>query len=349
MAADARWLAVASLGVALGCRVEVGAPQDARRAGVDGAAPSGTVMIYSSMYRSVIDAIAPLLSARLPAVKVEWLQSGSEKIATRLDAELAAGGSGADIVMTSDPLWYERLKRDGHFLPYASIRALSIPRVWVDPDGAFVTSRLSTMVLAYNERLVKESSAPDSFEALFSERFRGQVTTPDPLGSGTTFSTLVFLFDQSGPQILERMKAAQTVAAGGSSAAFTRLESGEHRVGFLLLENVLEGRRRGAPIAFKIPKEGAVLIPGPIAILKKAHNPVAARAVYDLLLSPEVQRAIVAGDLHSPFEELDPPRGAPPLRSLEETRFQWSAAFVERAIGRTEEIKRKFVEVMGGR
>src|SRR5262249_1072349 len=141
--------------------------------------PAGTVLIYTSMYRPMIDAITPVLEAKLPEVKVEWLQGGSEKIATRLDAELAAGQTPADIIMTSDPFWYERLKQNGHLLPYASIRALSMAREFVDKDGAFVTSRMSVMVLAYNERLVKIEDTPVSFADLFSPRFSGQVTIPD--------------------------------------------------------------------------------------------------------------------------------------------------------------------------
>jgi iron(III) transport system substrate-binding protein len=338
-------ISVASITV-VACRIELGAPERAPR-GTGG--PSGSVLIYTSMYRPVIDSLTALFESKLPAIKVEWLQSGSEKIATRIDAELAAGESPADIVMTSDPFWYERKKREGAFRPYASIRALSIPRELVDKSGAFVTSRLSVMVLAYNERLVKADEAPSSFEDLFSPRFAKRITIADPLSSGTTFSTLAFIADAHGPEIIDRMKASGTIASGGNSAAFARLESGEQQVGFVLLENVLEGRRNGSPIAFRLPAEGAILIPGPIAILKTSHNPIAAEAVYDLLLSPDAQALIVKGDLHSPFEDIAPPQGAPPLDALMKSRFQWAPDFVERAINGQDELKRRFARVMGGR
>lgn len=305
-------------------------------------------MIYTSMYRQVIDMVAPVLKAKVPSVEVEWLQAGSEKIATRLDAELAAGAPKADLVLTSDPFWYERLDREGHLLAYASVRALAIPRELVDRDGAYVTSRISTMVIAYNTRLVKEAEAPQSFEELFSERWKGKVTIPDPLGSGTAYTTLAFLADVNGLEIVDRMKAVDTIASGGGAATMTRIESGEHQVGFVLLENVLQARRNGSPVGFVVPREGAVLIPGPVAILKKSQNAVAARAVYDALLSDEVQAVIVKGDLHSPFEWIAAPEGTPVLEKLRVGEFQWTGGFVERAIGRTEELRRKFSAVMGG-
>lgn len=329
------------------CRIEVGPPEQ-KCDPAAGGAPSGEVLIYTSMYRSVIDEVDPLLEAKLPGVRVEWLQSGSEKIATRLDAELAAGSTPADIVLTSDPFWYERKKREGHFLPYASLRALALPRDFVDRDGAYMTSRISTMVLVYNARLVAEADAPASFDDLFSAKWKGAVTIPDPLASGTSFTTLAFLVDSFGESIITRMREARTVAAGGNSAAMTRIEAGEQKVGFVLLENALQAKRSGAPIEYRIPKEGAVLIPGPIAVLKISDNPVAARAVYDLLLSDELQALIVKGDLHSPFQALKPPDGAPPLAELMQTKLQFSPAFLERSYERAESLRKKFSEIMGG-
>src|SRR5687768_11651534 len=209
------------------CRVEIG-PPERRTENTEGAEkPSGKITIYTSMYRPVIEELEPLLHRALPEVQVEWLQAGSEKIATRLDAELAAGAPRADLVMTSDPLWYERLWREGHLLPHASLRALAMPRELVHPEGAFVTSRISTMVVAFNERSLEAEDAPRTFAELFTERWAGRVTAPDPLGSGTAFTTLAFLIERE-PQIVEKMKAARTIASGGNSTAITRLESGEH-------------------------------------------------------------------------------------------------------------------------
>jgi iron(III) transport system substrate-binding protein len=300
------------------------------------------------MYRQVIDAIDPLLEAKLPGVRVEWLPLGSEKIATRLDAELAAGSTPADLVLTSEPFWFERKKREGQFLAHASLRALALPRSFVDRDGAYMTSRISTMVLTYNSRLVPESEAPLSFAELFGPKWKGAVTIPDPLSSGTSFTTLAFLVDSFGEKIIDQMREAKTVAAGGNSAAMTRLQAGEQKVGFVLLENVLQAQRAGAPIAYRIPSEGAVLIPGPIAVLKLSDNAVAARAVYDLLLSEELQKLIVQGDLHSPFAELPPPAGAPKLETLMETKLQFTPEFLLRSYDGAEGLRRRFSEIMGG-
>ncbi|MEQ8277061.1 MAG: extracellular solute-binding protein [Deltaproteobacteria bacterium] len=341
-----RVLVVTGLLVLSACRVEVGAPR-VRQQAAD-TQPTGRVTVYTSMYRHVIDAMKPILAEALPEVEVEWLQGGSEKLATRLDAELTAGTPSADLVMTSDPLWYRRLAEERHLAAFAPIPALAMPRTLVDPRGYFVTSRISTMVLAYNEEHVKPDEVPRTFLDLFDERFVGRVTTPDPLGSGTTFTTLAFLVHTHGEDVMQRMKAVNTIASGGNSSTLTRLESGEHHVGFVLLENVLAAEKRGTPVKWKLPEEGAVIIPGPIALLAKGPNPVAARAVYEVLLSKAAQEKIVDGLMHAPFDTLEPPTGAPPLPKLLDTKYQWTDDFVHAAVDQSQTLREKFSAIMGG-
>lgn len=330
-------MALAGAGWAAGCRVEFGSPANTTNAATSGA-PKGKVTIYTSMYREVIDQVDPLLEAALPGVQVEWLQAGSEKIATRLDAELSAGATPCDLVLTSDPLWYERSARAGHLLPYASLRALAMDRRFVRRDGAYVTSRISTMVIAYDQKKVPAEQAPRTFAALFEDPWRGRVTLPDPLGSGTTFTSLAVLLGRD-PTMLDRIRGAQVVASGGNSSTLTRIESGEQQVGMVLLENVLEAQARGGAIGLVVPEDGPVVVPGPVAILRLSPNPDAARAVYDLLLSEPVQQELIKGRLHSPFEVLPAPTGAPGIQVLLASPYQVDAAFLDQALSRDEALR----------
>src|SRR5438445_749419 len=92
-----------------------------------------TVHVYTSLYREVVDAVAPAVDARIaktmPGVKVDWFQGGSEKVATRLDGELSAGTSPADILLTSDPAYYRKLKSAGKLIAYDSPEASREPAV----------------------------------------------------------------------------------------------------------------------------------------------------------------------------------------------------------------------------
>jgi iron(III) transport system substrate-binding protein len=309
-----RALAAASaLAATIGCRIEVGAPQ-----GVAAAQQATTVHVYTSMYKHVVDAVGPALAAELartsPGTTVDWFQSGSEKVAQRLDAELSAGGSPCDVLLTSDPTHYARLKREGLLAPYVSPRALRQPRELIDPDGAWAASRFSLMVLAVAPTVAASARAPSSFRDLGALE---RVALGDPLSSGTNLFTVSTLAARLGWSWFEQLKSRGAVVAGGNASVLQRIESGESDAGWVLFENVAAARSKGERVALVVPADGGVLVPGPIALLPHARHSEQARAVYDALLSESVQRVIVdVGRLHSPDLSLPPPDGAPPLREL---------------------------------
>ena len=317
-----RFLAVLLISAVSSCRVEVGAQSR------DAAGEAATVRVYSSIYKHVIDAIQPVLAARLraagySAVRVEWFQSGSEKVAARLDAELASGGSPCDLLLTSDPTYYQRLKHDGNLVPYISPASLKYPLQYLDRDGAFALSRLSTMALAVSSKL-PEGRVPASFRDL-AKGGGVRVALGDPLASGTTLTAVAAIAGRYGWDWFRAVKRARGVVVGGNAAVLQRVESGESDVGIVLLENVLASRARGSKVRLVIPSDGAVIIPGPIALLPHGARSLAARAVYDALLSDEVQRILIdPGLLHSPNPALPPPPGAPPLRELLSAQFPLS-------------------------
>jgi iron(III) transport system substrate-binding protein len=304
-------LAVVALCAA--CRIEVGAP--ARAADSEAA----TVRVYSSIYQHVIDALQPALLAELRArghgnVQVEWFQSGSEKVAARLDAELASGGSPCDLLLTSDPSYFDRLKRDSVLVAYVSPATLKMPRELIDPDGAWALSRIVTMAIAVSPKLDAQR-VPKSFADL--SRGTLKVALGDPLASGTSLTAVASLATHYGWDYFRALKRAGAVVAGGNAAVLQRVESGESDAGVVLLENILAARARGSKVIAVIPEDGAVVIPGPIALLKHGARSLAARAVYDAFLSDKVQQLMVqSGRMHSPDLHLAPPEGAPPLREL---------------------------------
>lgn len=324
----------------LACRIEVG--NQAQNQG-----PSeGPVelWVYTSMYQSVLDELDPMLLEEMPGVEVKWFQSGSEKVAQRLEAEWAAGGSDACVLMTSDPFWYQALTERGALRPYVSPQALALDRQWV--NATYTTARLSTMVLAVHEGLVPEEEQPSSFEDLMDPRFEGRLSTPDPLSSGTTFTTMAFLQDAYGWTYFETLRAQGTVSAGGNSSTLQRIESSERPVGVLLLENLLKAAESDSPAKPIFPSDGAIAIPGPIAITSECRHPLQAQAFVDWMLSEKAQSAIVGGYMHSPFPGAAPPAGAPPLEEM--SLRPWSAEFTQKTASQAESLKERYAEIVTG-
>lgn len=296
--------------------MELGAPTATPLKGSDDDGPRGRVVLYTSAYREVVEGLTALAAHELPHVELEVFQGGSEKVATRLDADLASGRAGADVLLTSDPFTYRRLQADGQLLPYASPRATPVPRALVDLDNAFTTARVSTMVIAWHRDRPGPLGPPRSFAELVSPTRAADVAFGDPLSSGTYFSTAVAL-GGTNPTFLHIMKSHGAAVGGGNSVVLQRVLSGERTWCAVLLENVLAARQKGEPIDFLVPSDGAVVIPGEVAILKDTRNPVAARAVVDLVLSPAGQRLMRdVGFMHAADPRVPPPEQAPALEEL---------------------------------
>lgn len=329
------------------CRVEYGAPgAQARGAESCGGPPSGELWIYASVYQHVVDDLDKLIRAKLPGVEPHWFTGGSEKVIQRLDAELSAGGTRADVLLISDPFYFDRLASEGRLMPYVPPRALRVPRALIGKDGAWITSRAAVMVLVYNTRQLTAETAPASFRALIDPTWNGKLIMGDPLASGTFFTTVAVLHDAFGSAYFEGLRANEVVSTGGNSAVIERVSSGEYAAGMVLLENVLTSKRKGAPIDFVVPSDGAIVIPGPSAILSTSHNPVAARALMDLVFSAEGQALMVRGDMYAADPGEAPPAGAPTWDKVSEGTLAWGPERAARIGPRTAEIRAEFHRVV---
>lgn len=290
------------LALLLSCSVEFGPPQRA-------AGDVAEVWLYTSMYEEVLAELRPLWEAALPDIHIQTWQAGSEKVAQRFEAELAAGGSQACLLGTSDPAWYRELGRRGELIAHVPPAALRMNPRFVDPDGQWTAVRVSLMVLAG-----PGGEAPASFRELADPTWKDRLSTPDPLASGTAFTTWTALDAAYGADWVTAARDNGLVAAGGNSSVLARMESGERPAGAILLENLL--LKPNTMIKPRFPTDGAVAIPGPLAIPKGCPWPHEAEQVYDWLFSPEAQEAIRAGGMHSPLPSVGPPDGAPPLAEI---------------------------------
>lgn len=319
-----------------GCRIETATPGGG--AAQSPGKPQGEVWVYTSMYRQVLDALDPVLKEQLPGVTVHWFQAGSEKVAAKLEAELAAGGTQCDVLVTSDPFLYQRFKKEGRWLRYVSPNGVRTPQRFVDPDGHYAAVRLSTMVLVHRAG----TPAPPSFEALAQPEWKGEVALGDPLTSGTAFTWAVVLEQRLGAGYFEKLRANAARVAGGNAAVLQKVEGGEAKVGVLLLENALAAKAKNSPIEIAWPSDGAVVIPGYAGILASTRNAEAAKAFVDVMLSPKGQALITASDMHAVDPRVPGPRGVLSLDELVQRSAPWNEAVLERGLSDGARVKAAF-------
>lgn len=307
-----------------------------------------TIWIYTSLYNHVVRDLDSKLKARFPNVQFQWYQSGSENVAAKVNSELLGGKTQADLLLTSDPFWYEELKKKGILLKHQPPAEAKVLNQFVDPDGYYAGVRLPIMVLGYNSDAISEKHAPKSFADLAKPIFKDKVAMGSPLESGTSFTTVAVLAKHKGWDYFKKLRDNGILVAGGNSAVYGRLETKERPVGIILYENLLAAKQKSpdSKVRAVIPEDGAVLIPSPAAIIAGTSQPDIAKKVYDYLFTSEAQTSIVEGNMHGLSSSAPELPGAPALSAILKQAYPWNSEWINEVFTKREEIKKKFSEVV---
>ena len=302
--------------------------------------------IYTSIYDDVLDALKPEVQAAMPGVTLRWYKAGSEEVAARVTAELAAGSCHADVLMTADVFWYESLRAEGHLAQLPGDLVAQVPARLRDPDGRYLTSRAAAMVLVVNDRALGGAPAPTSYADLVKPEYRGKVVIGDPMKSGTHFVALALLSKALGWDWYRQLRAGETVIEGGNSAVLRRVETGDRAIGLLLLENWLKAKQGGTLTRMIVPREGAIVIPSPIAVMAKSRQPEAALKLCRLMLAKPGQEAMVRGRMYPVLPGVAAPPGAPPFADLLAGGLFPDPKTIREVSANAEELKETFVKEM---
>lgn len=272
---------------------------------------SGELMVYTSIYPDIIDKLCkPNVAKAFPELKVTWFQGGTEKVKTKIAGEIKANKIGADVLMVADPSYYLALKKQNLLMNYKS-KELEKVVLESDKDGAWLPVRVNNMIIAYNKDKIAKEDIPTSWEDLTLPKYKGKIAMPNPMLSGTAYVAVGALSDKLGWDYFKKLKANGLRIEEGNSAIQNKLLTGEYMAAVILEENILKLQEtKKEPLAVCYPKEGCIIINSPIGIFKNTKNPEAAKVMVDWWLSPEGQKAVTAGWMHSVRGDVASPNGA---------------------------------------
>jgi iron(III) transport system substrate-binding protein len=266
----------------------------------EAAKKEGKVVGYYGDLRSAADGPQGLIAAfekRYPGVKVELTYGSGSQSREKILAEAGSGRHLGD-VMSGGSDTIEQLAREGVMEAYRS-PVEQDGNVLVDPklsDASTTQFRALVYGITYNTSLVPADKAPSGWKDLLDPFWKDKLSMQDPeQGTGGGFSLFIDLwlhpeFGQAywngmGKQNMFRAKGSgpllQAVARGEKAATITD-HSGNYR----------EVKDGGAPVAFVKAREGVQLTLLPMAIIKGAPHPNAARLWIDWSISEEAQQIL---------------------------------------------------------
>jgi iron(III) transport system substrate-binding protein len=303
-------------------------------------AQSGKIALYTSVPQPITDKIQADFSAKFPAIKLVIFRAGTSEVVAKLMTEKAAGSIMADLIWVAEPSTYEDFKAQDLLLKFTPDEARAVPPEMKDNDGCYYAGRLMNMVISYHTSV---SSPPKTWKDLLNPAFKGKAGFPTPLNSGASEAAVSSLVDKYGWEYFKDFKANGGKQVKNNSSARDMVSTGELTVGVLLDYMVREVKKKGSPIDYVWPNDGAVFIPSPIGILKNSKNPDAAVAFVNYLISKEGQQALVKiGDFYPVRADVKAPAGAPDLDTIKILPTNWKTVRDKR-----QETKDKWSEVFG--
>jgi iron(III) transport system substrate-binding protein len=320
-------------------------PAPAQEARLAEAQREGKVVWHTALALDSAQRLATRFEQTYPGIKVEVNRSGSERILQRIMQELGAGIKNADVVNTSDTGHYVFFKRKGLLARYTPAGAERLSPLFRDAEGMAWGWRAFPLVIPYNTKQVSAADAPKTWKDLLDPRWKDKLVVAHPGYAGSVITQILALVNLYGwdywtqlaknrPMLVQSIHdPARTVVAGERAAGINGAD-----YGLLYTE-----RRKGSPIAAVYPRDGVVLVFSPTAIMSFAPHPNAARLFTDFIFTREIQQVMAEAEgLYAAHPEVTYPADRPKLGDLKVLTVDPEE--IER---RTEEVKKRFVELFG--
>lgn len=311
-------------------------------AGANAARAKETVTLYTSVPTQIMSKIQAAFEKHDSNIDLRVFRSGTGNIAAKIATEREAGGVKADVIWVADFAYYETLKKEGLLFKYDSPAGAALPPSMKDPEGYYYSARMIAMALTYNPNFVK--NPPQTWRDLLDPRWKGKVVMSNPQYSGAALDTIGGLVMNYGLDYLRRLRANNTTVVRANAAVAGKVTSGEFSIGIILDYYVRSQRKKGSPIELVYPKDGAVAIASPIAIISSSKHKVAAEKFLDYVISEEGQAALVKFGNFIPVRAgMAGPEGAPTVQQISDRGLPMDWGYITR---NTTWLKSRFSETM---
>lgn len=251
------------------------------------------VRVYSPHGRDMLDDFKARFEAAHPGIVVEVLPLPGQDVKARIRAERAHPQ--ADVWWGGGITDFVQLEKEGLLAPYRPSWADKVNLRFCSPNDAFYAQWMTPEVILYNSDALTPDEAPDDWDDLLDEKWRGKIVIRYPMKSTTMktiFSAMIYRFyrvddkPDRGYEWLRKLDANTVAYAPDPTDMHQRLTQ---QKGVISLWNmpdaILYRQKHKLPLAYKLPVNGTPVLADCIAIVKGAQHPANARMFYEFVTS----------------------------------------------------------------
>lgn len=260
-------------------------------------AVAGELTIYSSVEGDNLKAFAAEFAKDNPDIKINWVRDSTGVLQARLVAE--KDNPRNDVVFGHAATSLLALDQMGLLAPYTPKDSQRLdPRFRDKRDPAHWTGMWGfASAVCFNtvEAAKLNLPRPTKWEDLTNPVYRGQITMPNPVSSGTGFLNVSGWLQMFGPEkawaFMDGLHQNIAAYSHSGSKPCEQVATGEYVVGISLPWRALSLAKMGAPIDVVFPEEGIGWEMQGVAIMKNTGNMADAQRFADWAVSPAAMAA----------------------------------------------------------
>jgi iron(III) transport system substrate-binding protein len=252
-----------------------------------------TLTVYSSLDEEQAKALIKGFETKHSDVKINAILGSTAPIIARVIAEAAAPQ--ADVILGNAVSALMSADAKGLLQPYKPANYDKVSAVMRDPrpEPVWVGIDAWASSVCYNkvEGEKRKIPAPKTWADLTKPEYKGQITMPSPLSSGTAFLAvngwLTIFGEKGGWEFMDKLHENVATYGHSGSAPCRQAAAGEFVIGISYATPGVKAINDGAPIEIVLPEEGLGWEIEAVSIVKGAKNLEDAKKLADWASSRE--------------------------------------------------------------
>jgi iron(III) transport system substrate-binding protein len=271
----------------------------------------GKVVWWTAHYAlSAAEAVRDAFIAKYPGIQVEFIRQTAQVIYQRLAQNLKVRIREVDVFASTDEAHYLTLKNQGALAAYTPAGISNIPKAFqdIDPDRTYHLGALGLVLINHRAKL---ADPPKKWTDLLEDKWQGKITLGHPGFSGYVGNWVVAMWDKYGWDYFTKLAKNKPKIARSIFDTVTDIVSGERQVGAGPDNNSLESKAKGNPVEILFPSDDSILIASPVAIMKDAPHPSAAKLFESFFYTREYSLTMAKTFNYPLRSDVEAPSGVP--------------------------------------
>jgi iron(III) transport system substrate-binding protein len=303
-------LGIGALGAAAAFDV-LAAPSDDEQKLHALARKEGKVVWWTAHYAlSAAEAVRDAFVAKYPGIEVEFIRQTAQVVYQRLSQNLKAKVREVDVFASTDEAHYLTLKNQGALAAYTPLGLSNLPKAFqgIDADHTYHVGALGLVLINHRAKL---AGPPQKWTDLYDDKWQKQITVGHPGFSGYVGNWVLAMADKYGWDYFTKLAKGKPKINRSIFDTVTDIVGGERTVGAGPDNLSLESKAKGNPIEIQFPSDDSILIVSPVAILKDAPHPNAARLFESFFYTREYSQTMAKTFNYPLRSDVEAPSGKP--------------------------------------